>query len=185
MHYKTDSDVDRLIRKGAAPVVLADAVVSMLRGVAFTAFIDAHGLGEWLPDGYAAADDTIWQEPDVDAAAAALLRDYLKLYLEMWRQAELAKGVTITSGLKLDCQDKNINDWGNTKLLMDAASMTSVDICDYDNATHTLTAAEYTQLVLEVGAHYQSVYSQKWLRRQQLAAATTVAECLAAVEVSG
>lgn len=183
MHYKTDSDVDRLLRKEADPVVLADAVVSMLRGQVFVIWVAVYGPGEWLPDGYTTADGTVWQEPDADAEAAALLRDYLQPYLEKWRQAELAKGVTITSGLKLDCQDKNINDWGNTKLLMDAASMTSVDICDYDNATHTLTAAEYTQLVLEVGAHYQSVYSQKWLRRQQLAAATTVAECLAAVEV--
>ncbi len=81
-------------------------------------------------------------------------------------QIELGKGCDISLGFKIDFLERNRSDW--LHLFMGAKEIAKTDpaatmqICDYDNNTHTLTIAQITTLFTEMSLKYQTLLNTKW-----------------------
>lgn len=98
-----------------------------------------------------------------------------------WFDRELKKGCLLSTGIKVDCKDKDISRWASTKVLMDTCGLTEIQIVDYNNQTVTLTSAQYLQLVLQVGSHFKDTLMTKNVKRNTAYSATTDIEFLRAL----
>ena len=84
-----------------------------------------------------------------------------------------SEGFTSTSGIKIDCEDKNLNDFANGKLLMDISGGTESRVIDYNNISHDLSAEDYTSLVLELGGYIIKLLNDKQILRGLINKSTT------------
>lgn len=96
-------------------------------------------------------------------------------------ETELTQGLTVTAGFKIDCDNRDNNNFSTNYNYIKLKGLTSTTVRDYDNLTHTLTLAEYETMCLELGDHVTTLYGKKWTLQKQIDDATTLQEVKAVV----
>jgi len=96
--------------------------------------------------------------------------------LKVVHQQIKTEGFITSLGFKIDCEDKNVNDFANGKQLLDVAGLDSINVVDYDNVTRELTAEQYTNMVVELGAYMMQLLMEKQTLRDLVNEATTIEE---------
>ena len=83
------------------------------------------------------------------------------------------EGFMTSLGFKIDCKDRDVNNFANGKQLLDASGVTETIVIDYDNQTHTISATDYTKIVLELGGYVMQLLKEKQIMRGLINVATT------------
>lgn len=110
------------------------------------------------------------------------VKSYLNAAIKAYHDELILQGCQTSFGFKVDCQAKNVVDWSAALQLLQLSGGTEIDICDYDNATHTLTAAQYAQMCGEIGQYLAELRAEKWRIRTAIDAAGSIDDAYAAAK---
>lgn len=109
-------------------------------------------------------------------------REYLKQAVKQHHDELIDQGCPTSFGFRVDCKSQNVVDWSAALQLLQLSGAPTIDICDFDNTTHTLTAAQFTQMCGEIGMYLAGLRSTKWRIREAIDAAETEADAYAAAK---
>lgn len=113
---------------------------------------------EWL-----AAGNTPDPMPLVDLKAAK------KAEIKAAFSAALDAGMTCANGIKMDADMLRILRLKGGHDLARAAGASALDVRDFDNVVHTaMPLADVWQMILDLGANYQSLLAHKWAIESQV-----------------
>lgn len=87
-----------------------------------------------------------------------------------------SEGFTSSLGIKIDCEDNNLNDFANNKLLLDVSGASGTKVIDYDNNSIDMNKDDYTILVLELGSYIMNLLNDKQTLRTLVNNSTTKEE---------
>lgn len=104
----------------------------------------------------------------VDPTQLDCVKKYLKSAIKDIHDETIQKGCPLSFGFRVDCAPLNITDWSAALQLLQLSGETEIEVCDYDNVTHTLSSAQYAQMCGEVGVYLQGLRSIKWTLRKAI-----------------
>lgn len=106
-------------------------------------------------------------------------KDVRKKLLKNEHLTMLTRGkICGTSEIKLDCDANSVNNFNLylSKRTLEGDTTSDAIICDFDNVTHQVSYTEFVELGKELGDYYNELYGRKWTKREEVDAATTVAD---------
>lgn len=100
------------------------------------------------------------------------------LEIKQTHEQILTEGFISTTGIKIDCEDKNLNDFSNALSLLNLSDANGLAIVDFVNNTINLSKVEYESLLLELGQYVTKLLFDKQILRG------LVNNCLSHIEVN-
>lgn len=117
--------------------------------------------------------DFEWVEPesmdDPISIKMALLDTMRNIHDRM-----ILEGYPTSFGFRVDIAEKNVTDWSSALQLLQLSGASEIDVCDYDNKIHTLSAEQFIQMCGEIGAYLMALRSKKWANREAVISSENV-----------
>lgn len=83
-----------------------------------------------------------------------------------------SEGFMTSFGFKIDCGERNVNDFANGLMMIQATNMTEIIVKDFDNQTHVLSGDDYKTMVIELGGYISKLLGNKWQLNELVKVAT-------------
>ncbi|HAG52303.1 MAG TPA: hypothetical protein DCL21_00775 [Alphaproteobacteria bacterium] len=81
-----------------------------------------------------------------------------------------------TLDIKIDCEDRNLNDFSNALVMLNESGANGLAIVDYEDNVHNLSKADYKVLVLQLGDYVTKLLFDKQKLRNLVNNCTTYEE---------
>lgn len=98
--------------------------------------------------------------------------------IRMQYAAARAGGCLLSSGIRLQCQDIDLDRWVQLTITMADLDLPEAVIRDADNRLHTVTAAQWKAMRIEMAVYVQGLLQRSWSLKDQAADATTLSDLL-------
>ena len=122
-----------------------------------------------------------WIEVSLDEARAAKLAEISAAFEQAGRTAHVRSSL----GFEIDANERANRDVEGLITVLTATGAPGTMFCDYNNVMREVTLEQLKTLRLEIIAHGQALYAKKWLLREAVGAAQTLAEIQAVVWEDG
>ena len=132
----------------------------------------------FTPEEWEAAHPTPEPEPPtLEEARAAKLEEISAAFERAGENGH----VTSSLGFEIDANERANRDTEGLITVLTATGVTGTMFCDYNNVMREVTLDDLKTIRLEIIAHGQALYAKKWVLRETVNAAQTVADIQAVV----
>jgi len=163
-----------------APILLetADPIVQKMAMLPCPNFSDFDPLTKKIKSRSIVNNAVVYEYDDFTPSVESLSLEKKKKKQEIEASfyAEPDNGCMTSLNINMDCQRKDIEDMKSLLLIMQTTQMSSIDITDHFFNTHTFTAGQINQVLVELIAHGMELYQRKWTLWRMIDACSTVAD---------